>query len=116
MVTHGGFRAVLNSTAVDGHPFANHIVIADHQARRLTLVLKVRGVFTDRGKLKDTVVLADAGRAFEHNMRADNGALPDFDIRANDRPRADLDASASLADGSIMARGSIEFIGSVPRR
>ncbi|MNP13907.1 hypothetical protein D3C76_1062070 [compost metagenome] len=99
VVTDRGFRTVLHGATVNGHAFADHIVIADHQTRRFTLVLEVRGVFADRGKLVDAVVPADAGRALEHHMRADDRALPDLDIGAYDRPRADLDAIGQFGRG-----------------
>ncbi|MNI54337.1 hypothetical protein D3C73_1092290 [compost metagenome] len=91
VVTQRGFSAVLDRATVNGHTLANHVVITDHQARWLPFVLQVRGVFADRGKLVDAIVLADPGRPLEHHVRTNDGTLPDFDIRANDRPRADLD-------------------------
>uniref|UniRef100_A0A1I8ADR0 Ald_Xan_dh_C2 domain-containing protein n=1 Tax=Steinernema glaseri TaxID=37863 RepID=A0A1I8ADR0_9BILA len=68
VITQGGFATVLHGATVNGHAFADHVVVADHQARRFTLVLEVRGVFADRGELVDAVVLADAGRPFENHM------------------------------------------------
>lgn len=41
MVTDGGFAAVLHGATVNGDALANHIVITDHQARGLALVLQI---------------------------------------------------------------------------
>ena len=92
----GGFAAILHGATVDGHAFANHIVIADHQPGGLALVLEVRGILAHRGKLVDLVVLADHGRPLEHDMRTDHGTLADFHIGPDDRPRADLDIRSQL--------------------
>src|SRR5690606_17025724 len=44
VVADGGFRTVLHGAPVQGHAFADDVVVTDHQAGGLALVLEVRGV------------------------------------------------------------------------
>gem|GEM_PF-2724911 len=104
VITEGGFGAILHGAAMDGDTLANHVVIADHQARRLTLVLQIRRIFANRGELIDAIVPTDTGRPFDDHMRRDHRTLANFDVRTNDRPWADLDvirqASRRVDDGA----------------
>src|SRR5690606_2781627 len=99
VITNGGFAAILQGAAVNGDAFADRVVIADHQSRRLPLVLQIRGVFTNRGKLVDTVVLANHGRPFEHYVRADDCTLADFHIGPDNAPGADDDVVSQSGTG-----------------
>jgi len=56
IVADSGFATILHGAAVDGHTFANSVVVTDHQARGFPPVLEIRGIFTDAGKLENPVV------------------------------------------------------------
>src|SRR5437868_5910065 len=90
MVAQGRFGTVLNRSTVNGHAFADDVMVTDHQARFLTLVLQVRSVFAYRGELVDAVVPADFRRATQDHVRPDNSTLANFHTGADDRPGADL--------------------------
>ncbi|MNC05431.1 hypothetical protein D3C75_529030 [compost metagenome] len=92
VIAQGRFRTILDGATVDRHAFTDDVVITNHQAGFLALVLQVRRVLTHRGKLVDAIVLADSGRALEDHVRPDDCPLADFHTCADDRPRADLDA------------------------
>ena len=53
----------LDGAAVDGGELAEHVAVADLEARRLALVLLVLRRVADRGELEDLVVRADAWSA-----------------------------------------------------
>ncbi|MNI13492.1 hypothetical protein D3C73_667220 [compost metagenome] len=91
VIAQGRFRTILDGATVDRHAFTDDVVITNHQAGFLALVLQVRRVLTHRGKLVDAIVLADSGRALEDHVRPDDCPLADFHTCADDRPRADLD-------------------------
>ncbi len=104
VVANGGFRAVLDGSAMDGHALADHVVVTDHQARRLALVLQVGGILADAGELEDAVVLADLRGALEHHVGTDHRPFTDLHFRPDDGPRAHLDVGrqpgARVDDGA----------------
>src|SRR5690606_1454845 len=109
VVADGGLATILDGAAMNRHAFANHIVIADHQARGLALVLQVGRVFAAGGGLQDLIVAADVGGALHHHVRGDACAGADLDLRADRCPRADLDiggkARGWIDDGRWMDHG-----------
>ncbi|MNE42442.1 hypothetical protein D3C80_1365680 [compost metagenome] len=92
VVAKGGLGAILDGTTVNGHAFADDVMVSDDQPSDFALVLEVGRVFTYRGKLIDAVVFTNPGRALEYHVWPDDRTLADFHTRANDRPGADLDA------------------------
>ena len=57
--------------AVDGHAFANGVVVANHHLGGGTVVFEVLGFRTNGCARKDAVALADADAAIEHHMGTD---------------------------------------------
>src|SRR5690606_35928834 len=47
IIANGSLAAVLNGTAMNGDAFTNNVVVTNHQASCFTLILQVRGIFTD---------------------------------------------------------------------
>src|SRR5690606_12551924 len=90
VITDGGFSTVLHGAPVDGHPFPDHVVIADHQTRRLTLVFEIRRILTYRRKLVDAVVSTYTSRPLDDYVGCNHRTLADLDVRADDRPGSDL--------------------------
>src|SRR5690606_40835919 len=43
VIANGCFAAILYCAAMNSHTFANHIMIANHQARGFALVFQIRG-------------------------------------------------------------------------
>ena len=90
MVAKSGFTAILNGTAMNGYTFANHIVITNNQTRWLSLVFQIRSIFTNGGKLKNTIVLTNFSGAFQHNMGCNDSALVYLYTGTNDCPGTNL--------------------------
>ena len=70
--------------------------------------------------MEDAVAPADAGTAVEHDVRADPGALAQFDRGTDDRVRPDLDLCCQLRtvmdDGSGVNRRHAPQIGLTEHR
>jgi len=71
---------ILCRTAVDSDKFANGIAITYLQAGRFASVLLVLGSSTDRGKLEDIAILANAGMTRDDHMRANVCPCPDDNV------------------------------------
>ncbi len=91
VIAYCGFAAVLHCAAVNGDPFADHVAVAHHQTGCLALVFKVGGVFTQGGKLENSVVAANFGWPLDYHMRGNLSTLADLYIRTNKGPGADTD-------------------------
>ncbi|MNR10881.1 hypothetical protein D3C85_1271540 [compost metagenome] len=106
VVADAGHAAILRGADVEGAEFADGVVVADFQPCRLARVLLVLRHRTQRTELENAVVLANAGMAFDHHVRADPGAAVDADIGADDAVCADFDVGGDLRpvsdDGSRM--------------
>src|SRR5690606_15292865 len=87
---------VLHGATMQGGTFANDIVVTNFQPRRLALVLLVLALLAHRGKLENTVALADTRRTTHYHVRTDHGAGTDFHIRADNGKRADFHISGQL--------------------
>ena len=84
-------RATGDRAAIHRHILAEHVAIADYQARGLTLVFLVLRRIADGGELEHLVAGAQHRGAVDHGMRADPAARTDGHLGADDRERTDLD-------------------------
>src|SRR2546427_772345 len=91
-----GHSRVELGAAVDGDVLADDVAVADLDRRVLAGVFLVLRRRADRGEMEDAVAPADASTAVEHDVRADPGALAQFDPGAYDRVRPDLDLCCQL--------------------
>src|SRR3989442_15416865 len=103
-----GPPGVERGAAVDGAVLADDVAIADLDRRVLAGVFLVLRRRADRGEMEDAVAPADPSTAVEHDVRADPGALPQFDPGTDDRVRPDRDLCCQLRtvvdDGSGVNR------------
>ncbi len=70
VITQPGNALILRRAAIDSDKFTNGIAITYLQAGRLAAVLLVLGSSTDRGKLVDVAIPANAGMTRDNHMRA----------------------------------------------
>ena len=102
---------IVRRAAIHCDGFTKHIAVADLEAGRLAVVFLVLRRIPQRGKLEYLVVGADARRAVDHGVRAnpgsganhdigaDHGEWPDFNVgrdvclRRYHRPRIDHPAA-----------------------
>src|SRR5262249_15038012 len=82
--------------AMNGAEFANQVVVADLDHRRLALELEILGLGADRRELKDVIARADGGVACDYGIRADDSLWTDAHIGANHGAGADLDRGIEL--------------------
>ena len=101
--------SVLYGAGVQRAKFADGVVVANLKARGFARVLLILRRFTERAKLKNAIVDADARVTSDHYMRADNAAGADFHVRADDRIRADFDVGGN-ARGGINKRCRVDTI------
>ena len=99
VVADAGDAMAADGAAVDGAELAEHVPVADLQARRLALVLLVLRRVADRGELEHLAVPTDRGRPVDHRVRPHPGALADLDAVADDRVGPDLDALCNAGLG-----------------
>jgi hypothetical protein len=78
---------VLHGSTVDRARLANRIAIPDHQLRRLTSILLVLRVVTNRRELKNVIILADHGGAFDNGVRFDPSSGANLNISADNHVR-----------------------------
>src|SRR3954471_18204339 len=86
-------------TSMDGDALANHIVVADFEARLLAFELQVLWFQPQRRKWEDSVVRADSGGPLEHDMREQFAVLAHFDICANDAKRTNRATFGNVSGG-----------------
>ena len=91
-VADAGDAAAIAGAAIDGHEFADHVAVADHQLDAFAAVLLVLRFAADRRVRVEHVVAADPGRPFDRAMRTDAGTVADLHARADHRVGADLHA------------------------
>src|SRR4029079_2651939 len=84
---------------VHGGELAEHVAIADLEARRLALVLEVLRRIADRGELEDLVGRADGGRSVDDRVRPDPGAGADAYTVADHRERTHRDIRREFGTG-----------------
>src|SRR5437762_2954472 len=73
---------------VDGHVFADGVVIADLDAGLLPAKTQVLGLHADGAKRKEAIMGADLRRTLDGHMRNQFAALTQFHSRANYAKRA----------------------------
>ena len=88
--------AAADRAAIDRAELAEHVAVADLEARRLARVFLVLRRVADRGELEHLVLAPERGRPVDHGMRPDPAAVADLDAGADDGERADHDAFADL--------------------
>jgi len=91
-----GHSRVERGAAVDGDVLADGIAVADLDRGVLAGVFLVLRRRADRGEMEDAVAPADTRTPVEHHVRADPGALPQFDPGTDDRVRPDRDVCCEL--------------------
>ena len=67
----------LRRAAIHGGELAEHVAIADFEARGLALVLEILRRVADGGELEDLVARADGGGPVDDRVRPDPGAGAD---------------------------------------
>ncbi len=63
-----GHPAALYRPAIDGDIFTNHVVVAEHDFRRLSTIAEVLRRAADRGKGMHLIALADLGPSVDGDM------------------------------------------------
>ena len=91
VVAEDGGADVLHGAPVEGGVFADGVVVADLQGGRFAAVFFVLRRSAQRGKGVDVVVFADAGRAFDDDVRGDGGAAVNVHVCADDAVCTDID-------------------------
>src|SRR5690606_27243141 len=76
--------------------FADHIIVANLQTRRLTTIREILRRAAERGEGKHDVVLAKRGVAFDEHMRHKTRAVAELYVRTDDATGADLNLVAEL--------------------
>ena len=108
VVADDGRLVPRDGSAMDRAELTEDVPVADHERRRLALVLEVLRRPAERGQLEDPVVLADRRGALDHGMRADGRTRSDRDVGADDRVGADVggrvDGSGRVHDGGRVDR------------
>jgi hypothetical protein len=96
IVTETGNPPSLHGASINGTVLTNGIAIPYLEAGlcAFTLIFLILRIIADRTKLIDLILPANSGRATDHHLGTDPGALPDLDIRSNERPRTYTDPSA----------------------
>jgi len=121
VVAHRGHGPVARRADVEGAKLADRVAVPNHQLTRLIVVLLVLGHSTQGVELKDSIVAADRGVAFDHavaghggsstdaHMRADHGVRPHAHRRVELSPRADDGRRMDLAHG-VQACGIFRMV------
>jgi hypothetical protein len=94
------------STAIQGHKLADNISIPKFQPGSLSLVFLILWRFSNRGKLEDTVIVANFARAHNHDVGADHRSRCDLDVRPYYAISSDLNIGrylcADIDDSGVM--------------
>ncbi len=69
---------------------ANNILISDFQSCGFTRISNILRSITNGGELEYLVITADSGGPLDDNVRTDPGTFTDFDVRPDNRERANL--------------------------
>ena len=95
VVTDPGLLTLIGGP-VDGHTFADGVVISDHHLRRGALVLEILWLETEAGTGENLVVLADDQSTIQHRMGADPGLGTNADVRPHNGAGTDHDTCSKL--------------------
>jgi hypothetical protein len=68
IITYAGRASANASTSMQSHAFAKHVVVTDFEPRIFAFKFLVCRIFTDRTKLKETIILAYEGVGSYHHM------------------------------------------------
>ena len=97
--------------AVDGHAFANGVVVANHHLGGGTVVFEVLGFRTNGCARENAVALADADAAIEHHMGTDARPRTDRDLRSHHgvgtNVHAHIDLSLGIHHGGGVDSGAV---------
>ena len=85
--------------AVDGHAFAENIVIADFEAGDAAFPFQVLGLEPEGDEGKNFIAGAEAGVAIDDGVRMQAAAVAKGDVLADDAVRADMAIGADLRAG-----------------
>src|SRR5665647_1574787 len=87
VITQARHADILSSTQVEGAEFAYGVVVADFQPCRFIRIFLVLRYFTQRTKLKNTIVSADARMPVDHHMGTYHRPWTYLDMLTDDRIR-----------------------------
>merc|ERR1711941_124346 len=99
VIAHFGQPFILNGTAMKRTGFSDHIIITDNQACGFSSVLFVLTLFAKRSELINPVVSTNCCWPLDHNMRPNDSSFANFDIRADDAIRANLNITCQCCTG-----------------
>ncbi len=101
-------RSVGEGADVEGHVFAQHVVVADDKLCRLATVFEILGRTAQRGEGMHGIVATQARTILHHNMRDELCVRPQRHVRANGAKGAyvagGVHISAVINDGGGMNR------------
>ncbi len=95
---------VFFGTAIDRHPFAKHVVVADEQASFGFFVALVLWIGADDAVWQKAVVAAGFGVSGQHDMTVESSAFAESDSRSHQAERADGDIGAEQGRGVDMGQ------------
>src|SRR5580704_1612091 len=99
MAAYASQPAAFYGAAADGHEFANFVVLANFQPRRLASVSKILRRHPDRAKWKEAVVGANLCGAFNRDVRNQMASFAKLNIGPNYAIRPNLAAGMNLGAG-----------------
>ena len=99
IVANNRLTDILGRAATDSTKFANRIPITDAETCRLTGVLLVLRVITDRRKLIDMIIFAYFRRAVDHDVAVDPCTAVYLDMIADHCIGADLNIVRDIRAG-----------------
>ena len=111
LVADRGHTPIPHGAAIETAILANGVAITDREARRFTLIFFVLIGFTQRDKMKNAIVAADAGMPGDDIVMADAGIVADFHIAIDDRVCTNRYSRAQLRS-RIDDRGGMDTHGS----
>ena len=82
---------LLRRTPTDRDAFANHVVVADHDLRRLTAITQVLRIATDHDSGEQVILLAQRDTPQKCHVVFESRAAADRGVRSNHTERTDLD-------------------------
>src|SRR5579859_767732 len=80
---HPRTPSTLHRPPVDGDKLADHVMVADLQARRFARISNILRSHANRSESKEVIAQADLRRAANRDMRIQNASLADLDLRPN---------------------------------
>lgn len=101
----GGESFILRRTDRHRAVFADHVVVADNEARVFAAVLLVLRVAADARACIDHIALADNGAALNHDVAAKHGAGADLHFGPDKAEGADDDVVGDFSFGSNNGAG-----------